>query len=60
MAKKESHQGSGGMITKKKLPKILCHGCNMVISSGNNDNPFLSKKGKIVVGSIQAKFLKIL
>ena len=43
MAGKESHQGSGGMITKIEAAKIcMSAGCNMVISSGNNDNPILS------------------
>ena len=43
MAGKESYQGSGGMVTKIEAAKIsMSAGCNMIISSGNNNNPILS------------------
>jgi len=43
MAGKESDQGSGGMVTKIEAAKIsMSAGCNMIISSGNNNNPILS------------------
>ena len=45
MAGKESDQGSGGMVTKIEAAKIsMSAGCNMIISSGNNNNPILSIK----------------